>query len=153
VPGPADRDADRAEIQRLTNKSPFGYNMGMLKIFEEVTEWKGVAYRQPNHVYLMSGDRAYAYSKWGEGRPEYFLNPSRIDRRGRKFVEVKRNRWGFDMKIRVIQDDKPRGETWAVKGSRGDEYTVSLQDGRWSCTCPGAMFRGACRHIAQIRDR
>jgi hypothetical protein len=126
--------------------------MGMLKILEEVTDWK-VPYRQPNHVYLMSGDRVIAMSRWGKEPPEYLASQSRIDRRGRKFIEVKRNRWGFDMKVSVIQDEKPKGETWTVTGSRGDEYTVSLQDGRWSCTCPGAMFRGACRHIAQIRDR
>jgi hypothetical protein len=124
----------------------------MLKILEEVTDWK-VPYRQPNHVYLMSGDRVIAMSRWGKEPPEYLASQSRIDRRGRKFIEVKRNRWGFDMKVSMIQDEKPRGETWTVTGSRGDEYTVSLQDGRWSCTCPGAMFRGACRHIAQIRDR
>jgi hypothetical protein len=126
--------------------------MGMLKILEEVTDWK-VHYRQPNHVYLMSGDRVIAMSRWGKEPPEYLASQSRIDRRGRKFIEVKRNRWGFDMKVSVISDEKPKGETWTVTGSRGDEYTVSLSDGRWSCTCPGAMFRGACRHIAQIRDR
>ena len=132
---------------RLTNKGYFGYNIGMLKIFEEITEWKGVAYRQPNHVYLMSGDRAYAYSKWGEGQPEYFRNPTRIDRRGRKFIEVKKNRWGFDLRIAVQKEEKPQGETWTVKGSRGDEYTVSFLNGRWACTCPGATFRGSCKHI------
>jgi len=126
--------------------------MGMLKILEEVTEWK-VPYRQPNHVYLMSGDRVLAMSRWGTEKPEYFPNQSRIDKRGRKFIEVKKNRWGFDMKVSVIADEKPRGETWEVQGSRGNTYTVSLLDGRWACTCPGATFRGACRHIAQIRDR
>jgi hypothetical protein len=122
-----------------------------LKIMQEITNWR-VPYRQPNHVYLMSGDRVIAMSRWGKEPPEYLASQSRIDRRGRKFIEAKKNRWGFDVKVRIIQDETPRGETWAVKGSRGDEYTVSLQDGRWSCTCPGAMFRGACRHIAEIQQ-
>jgi hypothetical protein len=117
-----------------------------VKIMQEVTDWK-VPYRQPNHVYLMSGDRVLAMSRWGEGRPQYFPNQNRINRAGRRFIEVKRNPWGFDMKIQVIGDEKPRGETWTVIGSRGDEYTVSLLDGRWACTCPGATFRGTCKHI------
>jgi hypothetical protein len=125
--------------------------MGMLKIFEEVTDWK-VSYRQPNHVYLMSGDRVIAMSRWGKGQPEYFRSQSRINRRGRKFIEIKKNRWNFDMKARVINDEKPQGETWTVKGSRGDEYTVSLLNGRWACTCLGATFRGTCKHIEQQKS-
>ena len=120
-----------------------------VKIVQEITDWK-VPYRQPNHVYLMSGDRVLAMSRWGEGRPEYFASQNRIDKRGRKFVEVKKNRWGFDMKISVVADEKPKGEIWTVKGSKGDEYIVSLLDGRWSCTCPGATFRSSCKHIADI---
>ena len=127
--------------------------MDMLKIYQEVTEWKGVEYRQPNHVYLMSGDRAYAYSKWGESKPEYFRNPTRLDRRGRKFIEVKKNSWGFDLKILTLAEERPQGETWEVQGSKGDIYTVSLLNGRWSCTCPGATFRSTCKHITQTRDR
>jgi hypothetical protein len=118
-----------------------------MKIMQEVTEWKDVSYRQPNHVYLMSGDKAYAYSKWGEGPAEYFRNPTRLDRRGRKFIEVKKNIWKFDLEIHAQDEEKPQGQTWTVMGSRGDEYTVSLSAGRWSCTCPGATFRGTCKHI------
>ena len=122
-----------------------------VKIVQEVTDWK-VPYRQPNHVYLMSGDRALAMIRWGEGRPEYFANPSRIDRRGRKFVEVKGNKWRFDLKIQIEPESQPQGETWSVQGSKGNSYTVSLSQGHWSCTCPGAMFRGTCRHIAETKQ-
>ena len=122
----------------------------MLKIYQEVTEWKGVEYRQPNHVYLMSGDRIVAMSRWGESPPEYFRNPARLDRRGRKFIEIKKNPWRFDLKILVSEEEKPRGQGWEVRGSKGDVYTVSLMDGRWSCTCPGSMFRGTCRHITEL---
>ena len=59
-----------------------------LKIMQEVTQWD-VPYRQPNHVYLMSGDSILAYSRWGKSKPEYFNQPQRIDRRRRKFIEVK----------------------------------------------------------------
>ncbi len=35
-----------------------------LEVIQEITEWK-VDYRQPNHVYLMKGERAVGYQKWG----------------------------------------------------------------------------------------
>lgn len=119
-----------------------------LKIMQEVTAWK-VPYRQPNHVYLMSGDRVLAMSRWGKEAPEYFPNAGRIDRRGRKFIEIKHNSWRFDLTVSTECEDtqQPKGQTWSVTGSKGDQYTVSLLDGRWSCSCPGANFRGSCKHI------
>ena len=122
-----------------------------LKIVEEVTTWD-VPYRQPNHVYLMSGDRALAYSRWGKSKPEYFNQPQRIDRRGRKFIEVKKNPWKFDLGISVETETvaKPKGQTWQVAGSKGGEYVVSLHNGQWSCTCQGYLFRRSCRHISEL---
>lgn len=79
----------------------------MLKIMQEVTEWKSVDYRQPNHVYLMLGDQVYACSRWGEGAPEYFRNPTRLNRRGRKFIEVKKNSQGFDLEILALPKSCP----------------------------------------------
>lgn len=123
-----------------------------LKIMQEVTEWSGFS-RQPNHVYLMSGDKAYAYVKWGKGKPFYFRSFQRIDRRGRKFIEVKHNRWKFDLSITVDQEQPitPLGRTWTVAGSKGNQYTVTLSQGSWSCTCPGHGFRNRCRHVDELR--
>ena len=122
-----------------------------MKIMQEVTVWRDVA-RQPNHVYLMDGDKAYGYSKWGEGSPEYFRNPLRLDRRGRKFVEVKRNTWKFNLNLVVEKEEtlKPAGQVWTVAGSKGNQYFVNLSAGHWSCTCPGHGFRGKCRHVDEI---
>jgi hypothetical protein len=58
-----------------------------LEVIREVTEWK-VDYRQPNHVYLMSGERVIGYQKWGEGLPIYFDHKAKFDKRGRKFIKV-----------------------------------------------------------------
>jgi hypothetical protein len=58
-----------------------------LEVIREITEWK-VDYRQPNHVYLMSGERVIAYQKWGEGLPIYFDHKAKFDKRGRKFIKV-----------------------------------------------------------------
>ena len=117
----------------------------------EVTEW-AVDYRQPNHVYLMSGDKALAYVPWGKGKPFYFRTFQRLDRRGRKFVEEKKNVWRFDLSIRLESEEaKPTGQTWQISGSKGNEYVVSLDSGRWSCSCPGHSFRGRCRHVDELR--
>ena len=58
-----------------------------LEVLKEVTEW-AVDYRQPNHVYLISGERVVAYQKWGEGDPIYFDRKSKLDKRGRKFLKI-----------------------------------------------------------------
>lgn len=123
-----------------------------VKIVQEVTEWK-VPYRQPNHVYVMSGDRILAMSLWGTHEPKYFASPNRINRGGRKFVEVKQNLWRFNLDTMAdLEADQaaPRGETWEVEGSKGNRYIVSRDLGHWSCTCPGHGFRGRCRHVDEV---
>jgi len=122
-----------------------------MKIVKETTVWKDITYRQPNHVYLMDGDKVYAYSKWGQGPAEYMRTPLRIDRRGRKFVEVKNNPWNFDLNLVTAQEEpeKPQGQVWTVAGSKGNKYFVNLSVGQWSCTCPGFGFRGKCRHVTE----
>jgi hypothetical protein len=42
-------------------------------------------------------------------------------------------------------------ETFQVKGSRGSEYTVTNEAGRWTCTCVGFGFRKDCKHIHQVK--
>ena len=123
-----------------------------LKIMREVTEWTGFS-RQPNHVYLMDGDRAYAYVKWGKGKPFYFKTFQRLDRRGRRFEEVKKNQWRFDLQLKTEPErvEEPKGQTWRVTGSKGNEYAVSLTNGAWTCSCPGHGFRGRCRHVDELR--
>jgi hypothetical protein len=125
-----------------------------MKIVQETTVWKDITYRQPNHVYLMDGDKVYAYSKWGQGPAEYMRTPLRIDRRGRKFVEVKNNPWNFDLNLITAQEEpeKPQGQVWTVAGSKGNKYFVNLSVGQWSCTCPGFGFRGKCRHVTETAE-
>lgn len=105
----------------------------------ETTKWD-VEYKQPNHVYLMEGDKIYAYIKWGEGDAEWFKNPIRIDKRGRKFEELKANPF-------EVKEEQPSFIV-RVKGSKGNTYDVDT-DAK-TCTCPGFTFRGACKHISEL---
>jgi hypothetical protein len=51
-------------------------------------------------------------------------------------------------KEKILGDVK----TWAVQGSRGNNYVVVRTLQRWSCTCPGFQFRKTCRHIKECQD-
>jgi len=77
-----------------------------------------------------------------------FKSPLKLDVRGRKFREVP-NTWGFFPR----EDLKSISKSWTVKGSKGDEYTVSEDAGYLSCSCSGFKFRGKCRHIDSIASQ
>lgn len=38
-----------------------------------------------------------------------------------------------------------------VKGSKGDEYVVTKEGNKTSCTCLGFSFRRSCRHLSLIK--
>ena len=101
-----------------------------MKWMREITEW---AEPTPNHLYLMEGDKAYAYVRAGTNEHKVFSKPMVLDRRGRKFVEVSK----FDRPV--------KSNTREVKGSKGETYTVDLDEN--TCTCPGFKFRGTCKHL------
>lgn len=109
----------------------------------ETTVWD-VDFRQPNHKYILSdnGQWAYGYYKWGEGPLELFTRPTRMDWRRRQYKVLIRTK-----------DVDPDNKTWRVPGSNGNIYTVALQEGNYTCTCPAATFRHQeCKHIQQIKN-
>lgn len=44
----------------------------------------------------------------------------------------------------------PAFKTWNVKGSKGNEYTVTLSGAHYSCTCTGFTFHKTCKHIKSV---
>lgn len=45
-------------------------------------------------------------------------------------------------------ENKNKTETKIVRGSRGEEYVVTLGKKK-SCTCPGFTFRKTCKHLGE----
>ena len=115
-----------------------------MKWFAETTDYKDSV---PNGIYLLDDAKVkmYAFKPKGTGDIKVFKNPIKIETRGRKFVV---NPVQFKTKLK---EDEPLGRMWVVKGSKGDEYKVTENSGNFNCTCSGWRFRGACKHVENIR--
>lgn len=119
-----------------------------MKAYLETTEWRDTA-GHCNHVYWMndSRTRAYAYARWGNPQDTHvFSQPLSIDSRGRSFEPVRHDIYGWQ-----DPDEVPQGRVITVTGSRGDQYTVTEENGQWHCSCAGFKFRGQCRHITDTQ--
>ncbi len=110
-----------------------------MEAVREVTVWKE-SY-QPNHDYLLDGDRIVAYRPWGTAEIRVLRSGIKIDRRGRKFVKLDPN---------PFAEPEPQAEPMVVEvqGSKGAVYMVNREER--TCTCPGFTYRGACKHVAEI---
>ena len=114
-----------------------------MEALREVTVWKDVS-KQPNHDYLLDGDRVVAYRPWGTGEIRKLSGKIKIDRRGRKFEPLTPNPFkGFDTA-------KAEPMVLEVQGSKGAVYRVDVE--ARTCSCPGFTFRGACKHVAELVD-
>lgn len=111
-----------------------------MEALKEITVWKGIEYAQPNHIYLMEGDKAYAYIKFGKGPAHYFKQPLRLDKRGRKFERAS---------IKLFKAPKVESARIEVKGSKDNVYYVDPETS--TCTCPGFTFRGNCKHLSVLQ--
>ncbi len=111
-----------------------------MEAVRETTVWTGVDYRQPNHDYLLDGDRVVAYRPCGTGKVIACSGKLKIDRRGRKFEKLTDNPFHAFMHAK-----REEPVVLEVKGSKGNSYFVNQQEG--TCTCPGFQFRGNCKHL------
>jgi len=103
----------------------------------ETTVWNDS--NNANHTYLLDGSKIVAYIKVGSTTPHYFKNPITIDKRGRKFVAVKPN---------PFKAVKEKSTIIKVSGSKGNVYSIDTDEK--TCTCPGFMYRGTCKHLAEL---
>jgi hypothetical protein len=120
-----------------------------MKVFQEITDWGNS--KAVNHIYFLSDakDKMYAYVNL-EGRVDEVKTPYRFHVRGRKFKEIP-NRWGFVPRDE-IEIEESAGRQYQVPGSKGAIYTVTDDNGSWTCTCPAAKWqRGECKHIAKLK--
>jgi hypothetical protein len=109
-----------------------------MQALREITQWQGVN-RQPNHIYLLDGDRVKAYIKFGEGPVEWLSGKIKIDRRGRKFEPADMSLFEAQAQVTSLIE---------IKGSKGGSYFLDPDAG--SCTCPGFTFRGTCKHLKEL---
>lgn len=107
-----------------------------MEVVREITEWN-VDFKQPNHDYLLDGDRILAYRKWGEGPVIKLSGNQKLDRRYRKFIKLENHPFKMEKNVdpNVVE----------VKGSNGNVYYVNKELG--TCTCSGFKFRGQCKHL------
>jgi len=105
---------------------------------KEVTLWDMES--QPNHTYLLDGDKILAYIPMGKTEPTYLTRPMKIDQRGRKFQELKINPFKTEIKSTLIE----------VKGSKGNSYWVDPD--KKTCSCPAFKFAkdNTCKHIKEV---
>ncbi len=113
-----------------------------MEALRETTVWTGVDHRQPNHDYLLDGDRVVAYRPWGTGEIRVLSGKIKIDRRGRKFEKLEPNPFGN------LGKAKEEPVVLEVQGSKGKTYYVNPEER--TCTCPGFTFRGNCKHVEAL---
>jgi hypothetical protein len=53
----------------------------------------------------------------------------------------------------VVAPSRTELQTWTVQGSKGKTYTVTLDHGRYECTCPGFQFRRSCKHVDEQKAK
>ena len=120
-----------------------------MKYYQEVTDW-GTANAQ-NHIYYLNDERSFmvGYIKQGTKDLFKFKQPIRIDVRGRKFVEVKAKK-GEPDSVYFGKKEEPAKEAIEVEGSNGKKYYLTKVGNKYSCTCPGFMFRHTCKHVQGV---
>ena len=48
--------------------------------------------------------------------------------------------------------EKPKFRMWQVDGSKDNVYTVTLDNGKWSCDRVAGRFNRPCKHVKKIQE-
>lgn len=135
----------------------------MFKILKEISEWN-CDYKVYNHTYLLDPkNRIIAYFNDKDKTIHKLNSPYTIDKRYRKFVEVKHpklsklipERWQDDTRqenvvpsanVRVFKvKSKSKNKTYEVTFN-----TISKQI---SCGCTGYGYRRTCSHVKAVANK
>ena len=117
-----------------------------MKYFQEVTDWSDS--KALNHIYYLKDDKSFmvGYIKAGTKSLFKFKKPIQIDTRGRKFVELKDKKTERD-DVYFGKKEEPVNQGIEVEGSNGKKYYVTKVGNKYTCSCPGFMFRHKCKHV------
>ena len=110
-----------------------------MKVIRETTVFTDA--KMPNHSYIVSSTGlVLGIRRFSQGAFELLRTPLSIDVRGRTFVTED-----------DLGPDTPSSRNIVeVAGSKGEVYTVDLDEKH--CSCTGFKFRGDCKHIAMAKE-
>ena len=116
-----------------------------MKFLQETTDWSDST---PNHTYLVvdSREKMIGYIKRDGKKLEMFSQPLPFDTRRRRFKEVA-NTWGY-VEPELVNTEN----SWQIKSSSGNTYTIERMDGRLTCSCTGFRFKRKCRHVENFAE-
>jgi len=112
----------------------------MITLFQETTDWGDTPVT--NGIYhVNAAGNLVGYETPKSGYKEFSKPMKGFNKSGRKFEVVGTRE----------EEADPNVEMWNFAGSKpGVNYVVTRIDGKISCTCPGATYRGHCKHINQV---
>ncbi len=123
-----------------------------MKILQEITVWD-VDYEMINHTYLVNNKGKVIASDNGRGQVLVYKSRHVLDKRYRKFVEVKHAKLARIAKEvgEEVEQEIIVGQKFTVESESGNVYTVVKNEGRYSCSCIGYGYHRKCRHIETVK--
>lgn len=116
--------------------------MSMITKWQETTDWGDVPIT--NGIYHLNAEgQLVAYETEKTGFKKFSKPMKRFSKSGRKFKKAGEY-------PDPTANDLNSNKTWEFKGSKGNTYVVTDEDGIIKCTCPGFKFRGQCKHSGEI---
>ena len=55
--------------------------------------------------------------------------------------------------LKILNGSTTKTRKFKVKGSKGDEYLVTLSDNHYSCHCIGFKYHSKCKHITSVKNK
>lgn len=132
-----------------------------MEILKEITNWQ-VDFRQPNHTYLVNNkNQIVAYAKWHTNEIDILKSRTVLDKRYRKFTTDNHSELSKlipqfkheDIKKEKEKDIIPANSRVFKVKSKEKEYTVVLNNNRFTCTCTGFGFRRKCKHVEAVAKK